>query len=582
MPLPSPTTGTAQNAPSVNSQDPNAALGKEVAKEIKLSLADAISYGLKSGVMSTKQVLASKIPIFGKSIAEKIEFDKRSMREKEGRDPLTGRKLTQEELKERELRQKSQGAIGDIRDAVIEIQDILALQFGSSVRKRGKSKEKTIAEPTGDNTTSYALEGDEAAKLSTEEQQREQQAQDLENQKDAREQEQTFFEKLFEKYFGSDKKDGEATAQAQSGGLLGKIASIVDFAADIKSLRGGGIGRLGRGGGVGGLFRRGTPTPPMPTAPVPPAGAAPAAKGFFGRAIDSVRGVATRGVGLVKSGATAVANAGGRAVGAVKAGASTALQYGGKAVNAVKGLGGQISKMGFAKIAGAAMAALGPILTTAFAAMDINSIKQNQTLTASEKKKQIGLVIGETIGSLLGAGVGAVLGGPPGVLVSGILDALGIGPGALGGWLTEKIGPESVYDLAASIPLLGDMIKVPEEEGANKTMEGMEGQTDVEPMAIPEGMSVEDYLRDLGINSPTISAPSPAMPAITPTSAASLGNLQNENMSLKTAPTVAPVIAPTNNTIVNNNNAATVMGVMTTTRTGIDLDERAFRLALAY
>ena len=54
--------------------------------------------------------------------------------------------------------------------------------------------------------------------------------------------------------------------------------------------------------------------------------------------------------------------------------------------------------------------------------------------------------------------------GPAGSVIGAALEALGIGGGMIGEWLTEQVGPEKIYDLATAIPVIGDLIAIPEEK----------------------------------------------------------------------------------------------------------------------
>jgi hypothetical protein len=112
---------------------------------------------------------------------------------------------------------------------------------------------------------------------------------------------------------------------------------------------------------------------------------------------------------------------------------------------------------------------IGALITTALAAYDIASIKSNPTLTPEEKKKQIGLSISSVLGSVLGSVGGGILGGTIGTavpvvgnIIGGIIGSLGGGlvGSYVGGWVGDAIGPEKVYDLAASVPGLGAAIAV--------------------------------------------------------------------------------------------------------------------------
>lgn len=552
MALPNPSANIPQNAPSMNTN-----ASKSEMKEVKESLKEAVVTGLKAGFLSTQAKTFSKIPLFGRGLAERAEFKRRQMLESQDRDPLTGRKLTKEELEERERRKKSMDAMGEIKDKVIEIADILTKQFGPGAAAAKKPSPPTPLVAPSDTTTPYALEGEEPVmdKLSAEEAMQEKQNADREVQEEIQEKEQTFFEKLFEKYFGEGNKRNATAVAASGGGLLSKIAGMIDFAADIKSLGGGrllrGIGK--RIPGIRSLPGIRTPASPLPTTtptlpgvkPTVPT-SAPSGGGFFSRAFGAVKNIGAKAVGMVGSAGKAV--------------------YG-----ATKSAVGSVAKMGLSTVGKTVLGILGPLLTVMLESFNISSIKNDPNLALAEKKRQIGLTIGRMIGSLLGAGVAALGLGPGGPILTSVLDGFGIGPGALGEWLTEKIGPEKVYDLTAAIPGIGSLIKVPEDEG--KPVNGAEGEMSPEgELQVPTG-NVEIVPSPVPISS--------AAPAIIPSSASTLGNLQTENSMLKTAPPVQPIVAPTNNNVVTTNNNTSWMSPLTTTRTGADFDERSFRLGLA-
>lgn len=555
MALPNPSANIPQNAPSMNTN-----ASKSEMKEVKESLKEAVVTGLKAGFLSTQAKTFSKIPLFGRGLAERAEFKRRQMLESQDRDPLTGRKLTKEELEERERRKKSMDAMGEIKDKVIEIADILTKQFGPGAAAAKKSSPPTPLVAPSDTTTPYSLEGEEpvANKLSAEEAMQEKQKADREVQEEIQEKDQIFFEKLFKKYFGDGaarKTDATKAVAASGGGILSSIAGAVDFAADVKSLGGGrllrGIGK--RIPGVRSLPGIRTPAPPLPTTtptlpgvkPTVPT-SAPSGGGFFSRAFGAVKNIGAKAVGMVGSAGKAV--------------------YG-----ATKSAVGSVAKMGLSTVGKTVLGILGPLLTVMLESFNISSIKNDPNLALAEKKRQIGLTIGRMIGSLLGAGVAALGLGPGGPILTSVLDGFGIGPGALGEWLTEKIGPEKVYDLTAAIPGIGSLIKVPEDEG--KPVNGAEGEMSPEgELQVPTG-NVEIVPSPVPISS--------AAPAIIPSSASTLGNLQTENSMLKTAPPVQPIVAPTNNNVVTTNNNTSWMSPLTTTRTGADFDERSFRLGLA-
>jgi hypothetical protein len=112
---------------------------------------------------------------------------------------------------------------------------------------------------------------------------------------------------------------------------------------------------------------------------------------------------------------------------------------------------------------------IGALITTALAAYDIASIKSDPTLTPEEKKKQIGLSISSVLGSVLGSIGGGILGGTIGTAVPVVGNFIGGIIGSLGGalvgsyvgdWVGSAVGPEKIYDVATSVPGLGDLIAV--------------------------------------------------------------------------------------------------------------------------
>lgn len=228
--------------------------------------------------------------------------------------------------------------------------------------------------------------------------------------------------------------------------------------------------------------------------------------------------------------------------------------------------------------------AIGPAIEAFLSYQDINNIKSDPNLSAQEKKDQIGKRIGKAIGSILG-GIGSMaLLGPVGPVVTTALDAFGIGPGALGEYLAEKLGGEKIYDIASSVPLLGDFVKVDETSPPTKETLPAEGQLQTNtPFESPEDYN--KFGMNSGMQTPALTPTqvATAVPNMTPTSAATLGNLQVESSALKSAPQIMPpVVVPTNNAVVNNTNNVSWMSSLTSTRSGADLDEKVFRLGLAF
>ena len=290
-------------------------------------------------------------------------------------------------------------------------------------------------------------------------------------------------------------------------------------------------------------------------------------------------------------------NLGVKAAGAVTGAVSGAAKAGGGFLSnmwgSVKSMGGKIADTagkfkgllgGIGGLGKMVIGAIGPAIETFLSYQDISNIKSDPSLSAQEKKDQIGKRIGKAIGSILG-GIGSMaLLGPVGPVVTTALDAFGIGPGALGEYLAEKLGGEKIYDIASSVPLLGDFVKVDETAPPTKETLPAEGQLQTNtPFESPEDYN--KFGMNSGMQTPALTPTqvATAVPNMTPTSAATLGNLQVESSALKSAPQIMPpVVVPTNNAVVNNNNSVSWMSSLTPTRSGADLDEKVFKLGLAF
>jgi hypothetical protein len=566
MPLPNPSAAIPQNAPAMNARE-------------NYDLAEAVQTGLKAGFLSAQQGFFSRVPkvLGGGILAERAEFKRRELYEKQGRDVTTGRKLTQEELQERDARRRSYGVMGDLRDSVDEILDILTTQFGPSAKRIKEiaktSITKSMIVPT-ESTTPYELAPESGTtpasnSLAVEEKMDEQKRENEKLQENLQEKDHSFFETLFAKYFASEGIGGKekTTEQQKGGGWLSTLADSLSILDDVADLR------RGRGG------MRSPKPPPLPGASVtrkPPSlpGASAASKpggSWLSRAWGGMKNIGSSAFKAVRGAASGVA--------------SGVTKYGGQALTGLKNLGGVALKTAITPLAKVAFAALGPLLTGIFASWNISNIKKDPTLSPQEKKKQIGIELGRMIGSLLGGGVAAILSGGAGVAVTGLLDALGIGPGALGAWLTEKLGGEMVYDLFSGIPGIGSLIKVDEKMeniGAEGTAPNTGNTTSSE--SSNQTMKTSDvYGSQAGIGQQqNLQMNAAAVPATMPSSAATMSTLQTENSMLKSIPTPVTVAAPTTNTVVTNNNSTSWMSSLTTTRTGADLDERAFRMGLAF
>ena len=582
MALPNPAIGIPPNAPSTNAPD----IG-----DVKFDIKEAIQTGLKGGFLSAQQSFFSKVPkiLGGGVLAERAELKKRELFEKQGRDPVTGRKLTKEELEERALRRKSYGAMGDISDSVQEIQRILesGAIFGgmggtrqqTSLPRRladlGKKDEIKIEQPKDgmgyELASELSSDNGQTSALAMEEQQLEAQEVEKEQKLEIQERNEDFFEKLFTKFFGKRGADDGATdgsTKKEGSSLFSKIASAVDFIADAKSLGAGrllgGAGRMlgiGRGAaGAAGAATQGATT------------AANASKGFFGRAFDSV-----------KSGAS-------KAASKVGAGFSAAKSYAGKGISKVGEVASKLNpiktlKSGVAKYApkifkgAVALPAIGAAMEGVLGGMEISNVKSDPMISPDEKKEKIGKLIGSTLGSIMGT----IGGGALGTLIP--IPGVGTLIGSIGGSyagsligesLAEALGGKEIYDTVSSIPLLGDMIKV-EDYAAPQT--GV--PSNAEELGVADNVMTPSTSTAKPYSSNMISA----VPATVPASAATLNGLDTENAMLKSQQATPPAVVSSSNTVVNQSNNASVLSALSTTRTGADLNDTFVlrrQLGLAY
>lgn len=140
---------------------------------------------------------------------------------------------------------------------------------------------------------------------------------------------------------------------------------------------------------------------------------------------------------------------------------------------------------------------IGAAIEAGLLAMDISAIKSDPTLTAAEKKKKIGETIASGLGSIIGGAIGAAggaaiagslgLAGGPAALVTGALGA--VAGGAAGSWIGEKIGGaigsgiggEEIYDILSSIPGVGSLIAVPDDETSMKVPQENNLKSDLGP-----------------------------------------------------------------------------------------------------
>lgn len=192
------------------------------------------------------------------------------------------------------------------------------------------------------------------------------------------------------------------------------------------------------------------------------------ATGMAGRGVVS----AASGVGsAIGRGASAVAKAGGGILSSMWEGTKSLAKGVASKVDAFKAIGGGIGGLGKVVIG-----AIGPLLEGFFATRDISAIKNNPELTDEQKKVEIGKRLGKAIGSIIGS-VGASFAlGPAGPLVTAGLDMLGIGPGALGEFLTEKLGAKGMYDIANSA--FPSLFGLPSDEEKGKPQSGQGAVSD--------------------------------------------------------------------------------------------------------
>ena len=550
MPLPSTAGTIPRNAPPMNAQNG--------AYDIK----EAIQTGLKAGMFSIQQGVFSKVPkiLGGGVLAERAEFKRRQLFEKEGRDPTTGRKLSKEELTERADRRKSYGTMGDIFDSVQEIERIVKTQFGA--KKPVIETPKNVA-PT-EKTMPYAL-ADENGKstLKAEELSLEERAADKETQEEIQKRNENFFEALFKKYMKPS--EVEEVKPEGGGGILGSIGNVVTTAI------GGALGGLlGKGGGkllggAGKLFK----------------GAVGGASKFLGGAASSASkflGSATSSAGKFLGGAV------GKAASASKGFLGNAFNFVSSGLSKINPLTGL--KDGVTKIAPGILksAAAVPLISTGIQAilsgMEISNIKSNPDLSAEDKKEQIGRAIGSGLGSLLGS----IGGGALGTLIP--IPVVGTAIGALGGgvvgsyagdYIAEALGGKGIYEALSGIPLLGDLLAVKETPSIEQAPVDVPGKPldDRYEGGIVPGKPPTTLEGGIVPGKPPthFEGGIPVKPTTVPSSAASLSSLQNEASMLKAPQITTPIIAPTTNNVVNQSNSAAVMGSITPSRTGADLGE---------
>ena len=218
---------------------------------------------------------------------------------------------------------------------------------------------------------------------------------------------------------------------------------------------------------------------------------------------------------------------------------------------------------------------LGTAFETLFSGMEISDIKSNPNLTKDEKKQQIGRVIGSSLGAILGlVGAGALTAplAATGIGAVGTILASVAGAEAgrwLGGKASDWVGPENLYSIFSSLPLLGDMIKV--DDG----FEGMDSTGDMSAGLSPGASTNSSTL------SPNTNTQSLAANNLGPVSVASSSISTAESTRVRNAGSGGgnntSVVAPT----VNSGNSSTMNTTVNSSRVGNNEPSAAMSNAIA-
>lgn len=174
--------------------------------------------------MLSKSPLLRMIPGSG-ILKERAEFKKRERYEKTGRDE-TGRKLTQMEFEEREKKRKDLGALGEIKDLIVDtwnVDGVPTYQVDNPTEKKDGDKQKSI-DPSKEGA--YSLAEEERAK-------EKEKADDARADRIQKRQEVFFTNLLGKKKSGEEKKEGK--------GLLG---GLLDILGSVKGWLVGGLAGL--------------------------------------------------------------------------------------------------------------------------------------------------------------------------------------------------------------------------------------------------------------------------------------------------------------------------------------------------
>jgi hypothetical protein len=371
--------------------------------------------------------------------------------------------------------------------------------------------------------------------------------------------------------------------------LLGKIAPILTILGKIAGF----FGLKGISGALSGAAK-GTATSAAKGTAAGAAGAAEAAKkpGIMSRMASGIgRGVKGIGSMLAKTGIGQTAIQAGSGLvqagkfagkemrylgndiaGAAKSAAKPAAGWLSSAWNATKGFGSRAvdavarlnplkyiknlaSTQGPKLLKGlTSVPAIGAAIEAIIGALDIASVKGDETMSPDEKKTRIGQIVGKTIGSALGTVGGSVLGGAvgsllgpgPGTAIGSIAGAMGgswLG-GTLGEALADALGPREIYDILESIPGIGSLLRVDDEKETAPMTEASNPVTGSAASSVGQDSSQSIPSR---VDAQVVDA--------RPTMGSNASSMMQENSMLRTTPQPQPKPATTNiadNRVSNN------------------------------
>lgn len=190
---------------------------------------EAIGTALRASLFQMQSNLLSKSPLLraipGSGILkERAEQKKRERFYAQGRDTETGRKLSKEEFEDREKKRRDLGALGDIKDLLVDewgVNGVPTYEVENPNKKMDQGKQKVIS-PSEEGA--YSLEEEEKAK--------EKEKEDDADADRMEKKQENFFTKLFGKKSG-EKKEG--------GGLF---SGLMDLLGSVKGWLVGGLAGL--------------------------------------------------------------------------------------------------------------------------------------------------------------------------------------------------------------------------------------------------------------------------------------------------------------------------------------------------